>query len=141
MKRKIMMVSVGCVLIFLVVGVIWYWAGEVKPLKDLDIASLDKMTIAYHTEWIETSEQEDIKEAVEALQSMHLRRTIPRDYDGFNAAIDFYYQDGSTGWITIRGDDIIINHKYYRCDRDYSEVFRKVIEKIAKNPKTIHHES
>ena len=52
MKRKVMTVSIGCVLIFLVVGVIWYWAGEVKPLKDLDIASLDKMTIAYHTEWI-----------------------------------------------------------------------------------------
>ena len=58
-----------------------------------------------------------------------------------NASIDFYNQDGSTSWVTIRGDDIIINHKYYRCDRDYSEVFRKVIEKIAKNPKTIHHES
>ena len=141
MKRKTMMVSIGCVLIFLVVGMIWYWAGEVRPLKDIDVASLDKMTIAYHVEWIETSEQEDIREAALALQSMHLRRAIPLDYDGFNASIDFYNQDGSTSWVTIRGDDIIINHKYYRCDKDYSDDFRKVIEKIAKNPKTIHHES
>ena len=36
MKRKTMMVSIGCVLIFLVVGMIWYWAGEVRPLKDID---------------------------------------------------------------------------------------------------------
>lgn len=140
MKRKTIMASVGCVIIFLV-GLIWYWMGEVKPLKDMNIAELDKMTIAYHVEWIETAEQEDMKAAVEALQSLHLRRAIPMDYDGFNATIDFYYQDGSTGWITIRGEDIIINDKYYKCDKDYSDDFRKVIEKIAKNPKTIHHES
>lgn len=141
MKRKTIMVSVGCLITFLAIGMIWYWMGEVKPLKDMNIAALDKMTIAYHVEWIETAEQEDMKAAVESLQSLHLRRAIPMDYDGFNATIDFYYQDGSTGWITIRGEDIIINDKYYKCDEDYSDDFRKVIEKIAKNPKTIHHES
>lgn len=94
MKKKAV-VSMGCIIILFVLGMIWFWMREVKPLKDIDIAELDKVAIAVPDEWIETEQQEDMKAVVDALQAIHIRSAFPTGRDGFSVIITLYYQDGS----------------------------------------------
>lgn len=140
MKKKVI-VSMGCIMITLVACILWYSMREVKPLENVNVAELGKMTVAYNGEWIEMVQQGDMKAVMEALGQMRLRRAIPMDYDGFNAIIDLYDKDGNIDKIVIRGDYIIINENYYKSERDYSADFRKVANNIAKKPTTIRHKS
>lgn len=140
MKKKAV-VSIGCIIILFVIGIIWFWMREVKPLKDIDITELDKVTIAVPDEWIETIQQEDMKAVVDALQAIHIRSAFPTGRDGFSVIITLYYQDGSADKVSFSGGTIIVNDKYYRSEQNYSDDFLKVYRKIEKNPKTIRHES
>ena len=140
MKKKAV-VSMGCIIILFVLGMIWFWMREVKPLKDIDIAELDKVAIAVPDEWIETEQQEDMKAVVDALQAIHIRSAFPTGRDGFSVIITLYYQDGSTDKVSFSGGAIIINDKYYRSEQNYSDDFLKVYREIAKDPKTIRDES
>ena len=125
MKKKAV-VSMGCIIILFVLGMIWFWMREVKPLKDIDIAELDKVAIAV---------------LVDALQAIHIRSAFPTGRDGFSVIITLYYQDGSTDKVSFSGGAIIINDKYYRSEQNYSDDFLKVYREIAKDPKTIRYES
>lgn len=76
----------------------------------------------YPSEKVTIIEEADIRKIIIFLQSMHLRKSAPCDKDG-GFELELYYQNGNKSRICITSEHIVMDGKYYKCDRDYCDDF------------------
>lgn len=131
MKKKICMILVLVVAALCVLLV----ALKGKPFDDVDAGELDEVIIYYPGDReTEVAEPDSLEKIVQLLQAMKLRRTLlARDMAGYMMAMDIYDSDGRKQTITISAPYVTTDGKWYTCDRDYCDDFRKLCEELWSN--------
>lgn len=102
-----------------------------RPYKDVDAGNLDKV-VFYHPSNRETeaTEPEDLEKVVQLLQTMKLRRILPRGIVGSGIRMDIYYSDGTIQSMSFTTDYVASDGKWYACAQDYCEDFRRLCEEL-----------
>lgn len=131
MKKRII-IGTSCVVIFLVMFVVWIVGRSAKILQDIDVRTLSKIEIYYPGDNLTVvTAEEDMQKVIALFHSLRVRKTFADNNDGFVFSIQIYDKNGERiDIVTIRSDRIVTNDRYYKCDRDYCDDFRKLYEEL-----------
>lgn len=131
MKKRII-IGTSCVVIFLVMFVVWIVGRSAKILQDIDVRTLSKIEIYYPGDNLTVvTAEEDMQKVIALFHSLRVRKTFADNGDGFVFSIQIYDKNGERiDIVTIRSDRIVTNDRYYKCDRDYCDDFRKLYEEL-----------
>ena len=131
MKKRII-IGTSCVVIFLVMFVVWIVGRSAKILQDIDVRTLSKIEIYYPGDNLTVvTAEEDMQKVIALFHSLRVRKTFADNDDGFVFSIQIYDKNGERiDIVTIRSDRIVTNDRYYKCDRDYCDDFRKLYEEL-----------
>ena len=135
-KKKIIfsVVTIAAIIVF----VLWVWIINMNPFRNMDVAEIETITLHNPSQYFTITEQEDIQVLFKELQSMHLSRKIGIRKDGFAFLMTINLKNGKKINMSILSNDININRRNYRPDKNYCnsilEIFDKLSEKYERNP-------
>lgn len=95
------------------------WSNRIICVADvIDFDMITKVEIWLNDDCVTLTENEDIKEFTDILDSMKLKKKLRPESDGFVFSIVIYNENNNKNDLTLF-EDIIIDGQYYGCDRDY----------------------
>lgn len=126
MKKKL---SLLCIVVVVVLCISFFvWRSRIIRVADIvDLEKITKVEIWLNNECVTLSENGDIKEFTDILDSMKLKKRYRPEFDGFVFSIDIYHEDNTKYDLTLL-KDIIIDGQYYECDRDYCDDMLKLYD-------------
>jgi len=127
-KVKFVLVTVSVALVFAALIGLWIGTRNVNIMKDVDINEIEKIEIYQNNKASILSEENDVKEFVKLFESMELDKTFSNSKEGYAFSIDVYYKNGKESKIIVRSSEIIIDCKFYKCDKSYCDDVRKIYE-------------
>ncbi len=137
MKKYIKYIVIAFVLIIVGAFGIGYFTVEANPLVKADNREIKEIFIADPSSNYIVTEPEDIDNIIDILKDMKLYRRWNENTMGFSFMIDITYANNETTSITM-SNYIRIDNNYYKWDKEYFEVLRKVYdglsEKYVQNP-------
>jgi len=136
MKRR--NVTIAIVLLALFTAIFLWRVTDANPLESMKPEEIREITISSPGEFFTITEANDIKLLFSTLQSMHLRRIIENNKDGFAFLIDIDLEYGERIQMSVLSEDIYIDGRNYRpikdpCN-DIRDVFDRLAEKYEVNP-------
>lgn len=125
MKKKSWLCIVVVVALFISLFV---WRNRVIHVADIiDFDTITKVEIWLGDDCVTLTENGDIKEFTDILDSMKLKKKYRLEFDGFVFSIVIYHEDNTKNDLTLL-KDIIIDGQYYGCDRDYCDDMLKLYD-------------
>ena len=114
-KRLILIIFLG-----VVIGIIaFYQAPVVTEVTNIQISEIDEVYL-YHNDNEYCLTKEEIDRFLKVFQNMKLKHDISHNKDGGYGA-QIILTNGKTIDINVFSNDIIINGKCYRSDKDYCD--------------------
>lgn len=105
--------------------------SNIEEITDVNIASIEVITLHNPAQYYTITNQDDIQLLFTTLQSMKLRSKPNSNKDGFAFLIDIKTQNGETINMSILSEDIKINGKTYKPDKDYCDTIRKIFDELS----------
>ncbi len=121
-----------CIIVAVVLCVSFFiWRNRTIYVADIiDFDNITKVEIWRNDKCLTLTEDGDIKEFTDILDSMKLKKRLNPNRDGFVFAIDIYYENNNESWLVLF-KNIVIDGQYYRCDRSYCDDMRKLYERFS----------
>ena len=111
-----------CIVIVIVLCISFFvWRNRSIRVADIiDFDTITKVEIWLNDKCLTLTEEGDIKELTDILDSMKLKKKLRSESDGFVFTIVIYHENNDKNHLTLL-EDIIIDEQYYGCDRDYCD--------------------
>ncbi len=104
------------------------WRNRAIRVSDIiDFDMITKVEIWLNDDCVTLTENGDIKEFTDLLDSMKLKKKLRPESDGFVFSIVIYHENDTKNQLTLL-EDIIIDGQYYGCDRDYCDDMLKLYD-------------
>lgn len=132
MKKGRIICSAIAVFILIALCLIWNKARYKNVMEDINLSTVDKVIIYNPAENISITQQEDICNILQVLQSMNLKKSFPVSKDGYAFLIEIYHVDGKVTSIVMTSEYLVINDIFYKCERDYCEDVRKLYDEFRR---------
>ena len=124
-----------CIVIVIVLCISFFvWRNRSIRVADIiDFDMITKVEIWFTDDCVTLTESEDIKKFTDILDSMKLKKKRRTESDGFVFTIVIYHENNDKNHLTLL-EDIIIDGKYYGCDRDYCDDMLKLYKSFQSSP-------
>lgn len=127
MKNKLIFL---CIVVVLCIT-FFVWKNRIIRVGDIiDFDTITKVDIWLNDNRITLTENDDIKEFTDILDSMKLKKKLQTGADGFVFSIDVYHENGDKNAFTLF-EDVIIDGQHYRCDRNYCDEMLKLYDSFT----------
>ena len=132
MRRKKILISVFLAAVVVLVLLIFLPARPSAALNKLEQNQVTSADISYAEGYYTVTDEDDLRQLVEFLQSMKLRPCIPKDLDGGFGTLTIWEESRQTN-IFISESYIKINHMSFRPDRNYCDALRKIFSELEEH--------
>ena len=129
MKRR--NVTISIILLALFTEILLWRVGDANPLEIMKPEEIKEITISSPVECFTVTEANDIELLFSTLESMQLRRSLSGNKDGFAFLIDIDLGSGERINMTILSEDIHIDGRNYRSEKDPCDDIRNVFDRLA----------
>ncbi len=130
MKKKLSWLCIVVVVVLCISFLVW--RNRVVRVADIiDYDMITKVELWLNDDCVTLTENRDIKEFTDLLGSMKLKKKLRSESDGFVFSIVIYQKNSNKNQLTL-SQDIIIDGKYYECDRDYCDDMLKLYDSFQK---------
>lgn len=116
-----------CIAVVIVLGISFFvWRNRMIRVADIiDFDTITKVEIWLNDKCLTLTEEGDIKELTDILDSMKLKRKFQPIPDGFVFSIVIYHKNNNKNELAVF-KNIIIDGQYYGCDKDYcDDIFKQ----------------
>lgn len=129
LRRKIAFSLI--VVVVAVILVIAWVSRNSNMLRDFDASEVEQITFQDSNKSITITDQDDIQDIFEELQTMRFKSMIGYHRFGSALVFDIKFKDGQKYTMAVLSDDIIINGKNYKPDKDYRDALNYLVDQLS----------
>jgi len=124
-------ITITIVLLALFTAIFLWRVSDANPLESMKPEEIREITISSPGEYFTITEANDIALLFSTLESMKLRRSLSSIKDGFAFLIDIDLENGERINMTVLSEDIHIDGRNYRPEKDPCDDIRNVFDRLA----------